>query len=580
MRRDRRDRNERHSRREFIGLTAAGAAGLALPADAAAQTAPAAVEARDPDLIVFNAKVYTVDAAQPRAEAFAVKAGRFAAVGAASDIRGLAGKSTQLYDAKQMTIVPGFTDCHNHAPGNTLLYDVIVGNPFEVEFVSIKSIVEKLRAKAKETPPGTWVEGYFFDDTKVQDKRELNVHDLDEVSKDHPVAVNHRGGHTSYYNSKALEMAGITKSTPDPAGGTFDKDEHGDLNGRVTDRARGPLGRVGKRTSFTPEQRAQRDRDGLAYISKQFVRYGLTTVHHEGGDLLALQQVRARGDLKHRVSYEANGQVLTSMIASGLASGFGDEWIKLGATSEHTVDGSFSERTMAMSGPYLGMDPNYRGNITEKQEDLDAWVEQVHRAGIQVNCHANGDVAIDMMLKAVERAQKLFPRPDARPKITHCTLINDDLIRRMKALDAIPAPFTSYAYYNTDKFHFYGEELMKRCMAFRTFLDAGIHAAAGSDFSPGPFAPLMGIQGMVTRTGWNGETWGANQRVSVDEALRINTLNGAYASHEESIKGSITPGKLADFVVLADDLHTVEQNKIKDIKIVRTVVGGTTMYEA
>jgi predicted amidohydrolase YtcJ len=204
----------------------------------------------------------------------------------------------------------------------------------------------------------------------------------------------------------------------------------------------------------------------------------------------------------------------------------------------------------------------------------------VHRAGIQVNCHANGDVAIDMVLTAVERAQRLHPRADARPKITHCTLINDDLIRRMKALGVVPAAFTTYEYYNTDKFRFYGEELMKRSMAYRTFLDAGIQAAAGSDFSPGPFAPLMGIQGMVTRTGWNGETWGANQRVSVEEALRINTINGAYNSHEETIKGSITPGKLADFVVLADDPHTVEKEKIKDIGIVRTVVGGATVYQA
>jgi len=204
----------------------------------------------------------------------------------------------------------------------------------------------------------------------------------------------------------------------------------------------------------------------------------------------------------------------------------------------------------------------------------------VHRAGIQVNCHANGDVAIDMMLTAVERALKLFPRGDVRPKITHCTLVNDDLIRRMKALNAIPAPFTSYAFYNTDKFHFYGEDLMKRSMAFRSFLDAGIHAAAGSDFSPGPFAPLMGIQGMVTRKGWNGEVWGANQRVSVDEALRINTLNGAYASREEAIKGSIAAGKLADFVVLSEDLHTVNPEKIKDIQIVRTVVDGKTVYQA
>ena len=138
-----------------------------------------------------------------------------------------------------MTIVPGFIDCHNHAPGNVLLYEVLVGNPYVVEFVTIDSIVEKLRAKAAETPPGTWVEGFFFDDTKVKDNRLINVHDLDKVSKDHPVAVHHRGGHTSFYNSKALEMADINKNTPNPPGGTFDRDANGDLNGRVTDRAHG-----------------------------------------------------------------------------------------------------------------------------------------------------------------------------------------------------------------------------------------------------------------------------------------------------------------------------------------------------
>jgi len=570
------------SRREFMGLAGAGLAGAAagpLLAAPRAAAAPAA-DAQDPDLIVFNAKVYTSDASAPRAEAFAVKGGRFAAVGSTSDIKALAGKTTRMYDARQMTVVPGFCDCHNHAPGNTLLNEVLVGNPYEVEFVTIRSIVDKLRAKAKQTPPGTWVEGYFFDDTKVQDKRELNVHDLDEVSKEHPVAVLHRGGHTSFYNTKALEMAGVTKSTPDPAGGTFDRDENGDLNGRVTDRARAAFNRVGTRAAIPADQRERRSRDALAFISKQFVRYGLTSVHHEGGDLAALQQVRARGELLHRVSYEATGNVLESMITSGIATGFGDEWIRFGATSEHTVDGSFSERTMALSVPYPGMNPPYKGNVTETQETLNQWIERVHRAGIQVNCHANGDVAIDMVLTAVERAQKLFPRADARPKITHCTLVNDDLLRRIKATGTVPAMFTTYTYYNTDKFRFYGEELMKRSLAFRSMLDLGIPAAAGSDFSPGPFAPLMGIQGMVTRTGWDGTTWGANQRVSVDEAIRINTLNGAYASREEAIKGSIAPGKLADFVVLADDLHTVDPNKIKDIQIVRTVVGGTTVYQA
>ena len=568
--------NQHYSRREFISLMAAGIAGTV---SAQSLSAEPILEGKDPDLVVFNAKIYTMDS-PPRSSALAVNAGRFVLVGSDDEVKALAGKNTEIFDAKQMTIVPGFIDCHNHAPGNTLLYEVLVGNPFAVEFVTISSIVEKLRARARETPAGTWVEGYFFDDTKVKDKRELDASDLDEVSTEHPVVVRHRGGHTSYYNHKALEMAGITKNTPNPAGGTYDRNAAGELSGRVTDLARSAIERTGTRRTFTQEQRQQRDRDGLAFISKQFVRYGLTSVHHQGGNLRALQEVRARGELLHRVSFETSGNVLDAMIENGIATGFGDEWIRFGATSEHTVDGSFSERTMALSTPYPGTNSPYKGNVTTTQNDLNAWVERVHRAGIQVNCHANGDVAIDMMLTAVERAQRLFPRPDARPKITHCTLINSDLIRRMKELGAIPAVFTSYAYYNSDKFHFYGEDLMTRCMAFRSFLDAGIHAAAGSDFSPGPFAPLMGIQGMVTRTGWSGETWGANQRVSVDEALQINTLNGAYASREEAIKGSITAGKLADFVVLADDPHTVEKEKIKDIQIVRTYVGGTKVHEA
>src|SRR5262249_53545486 len=157
---------------------------------------------------------------------------------------------------------------------------------------------------------------------------------------------------------------------------------------------------VGTRRTFSGDETERRNREGLAHISGQFARYGLTSVHHEGGDLLALQQVRERGDLLHRVSYESNGRVLESMITSGIATGFGDEWIRMGATSEHTVDGSFSERTMALSVPYPGMSTGYKGNVTETQDELNAWIERVHRAGIQVNCHANGDVAIDMVLTA------------------------------------------------------------------------------------------------------------------------------------------------------------------------------------
>ena len=572
---------DRPSRRDFMGLTVGAVAATFSSLWINRRVAAVAgVQAGSADLVVTNAKVYTVDSRVPKAQAFAVKNGRFIAVGTNTEIKGFVGKGTRTLDAKQMTVLPGFTDCHNHAPGEVLLYEVLVGNPFEVEFVTIASIVDKLRAKARQTPPGIWVEGFFFDDTKVKDKRELNVHDLDEVSVQHPVVVRHRGGHTSYYNSKALEMAGLTKDTTNPTGGTYDRDAKGELNGRVTDTARSVFRNIGNRPTFTPAELDRRARDGIAHMSKQFVRYGLTSVHHQGGNLTAIQEVRARGELLHRVSYEAGGHVLDSLIAGGIQTGFGDEWIKIGATSEHPLDGSFSERTMALDQPYPGDKFGYRGNVTETQDELNAWVEKVHRAGIQVNCHANGDVAIDMFLTAFERVQKLFPRADSRPKITHCTLINDGLVRRIKALDAIPALFTTYAYYNSDKFVFYGEEFMKRAMAYRSLLDAGVRAAAGSDFAPGPFAPLMGIQGMVTRKGWDGKIWGANQKISVAEAIRVNTIHGAYASKEENMKGSITPGKLADFVVLSDDPHTIDPEKIKDIKIVRTVVGGNTAYES
>jgi predicted amidohydrolase YtcJ len=309
------------------------------------------------------------------------------------------------------------------------------------------------------------------------------------------------------------------------------------------------------------------------------VEYGLTGVCHQGGNLRALEDIRADGRLLHRVNYESNGEVLEAMIRTGMTTGLGDDWIRLGATAEHTADGSLSERTMALSAPYPGGNSRYQGNVTETQADLDAWVERVHRAGIQVNCHANGDVAIDHVLTAYERAQQAFPVHNVRWKITHCSLATPRLIARIKALGVTPALFSTYAYYNSDKFHFYGEGLMRNMIPYRSLLDAGVRACAGSDFPPGPFSPMMALQGMVTRTGWNGETWGANQKITVDEAIRVHTLNGAYDTCEEAIKGSITPGKLADFVVLADDPHTVEPNRIKDIQIVRTVVGGVTSFQ-
>ena len=553
-------------------------AGLAAPLWAG-WAARAVAAGRDADVVLHNGRLITMDDAAPRASAMALQGNRIMAVGG-DDVRSLAGRGTRVVDLRGACVVPGFIDCHNHPIGDVLLYETLVGNPYEVEFVTIQSIIDKLRAKAAQTPAGYWVDGYFHDDTKLKDGRQLTVDDLDRISTTHPVMVRHRGGHTVFVNSVALALAGITRETADPPGGTFDRLPDGRLSGRVTDNAIDLLEEKGQRPRIDAAEKARRTRAGLAHISGAFVRYGLTTVHHQGGDLGAIQDVRAAGQLQHRVNYEAWGGMVDQMIAAGLKTGFGDDWIRLGATAEHTADGSFSERTMAMSTPYAGRTTPYYGNVTEPQDVLDSWVEKVVRAGIQPNIHANGDVAIGMALTAFERALARVPVRDLRPKITHCTLVNESLLKRMAAIGAVPAPFTSYAYYNSDKFGFYGADRMANAMAFRSFLDHGIKVCAGSDFFPGPFAPLMGIQGMVTRTGWNGETWGANQRVSVMEAIRINTINGAWAAKEEAIKGSLQAGKLADYVVLAEDPTAVKPEKIKDIKIIETVVDGQARYTA
>lgn len=555
----------------LAGLASAGLAGRALAAGSLA-----------PEMIVYNAKVYTVDDANPTAQAFAVKGGRFIAVGTNDEIKGFANASTKQIDAGGATVVPGFHDSHIHADGQTLLYQVLVGNPFEVEFVTIDSIIQKLRDRAAKTPPGQWVSGYFHDDTKLKDKRSLTRLDLDKVSTQHPVRVQHRGGHTSFYNSKAFELAGVTKDSPNPPGGEFFHDSTG-LSGRVAERANAVILKGGTTQQFTREESEQRARAGHAHFSKELVRYGITSVQSSTrsiADLYALQQVRDAGDLRHRHSFEASGDLLEAMIVNGIRSGFGDEFIRLGATSEEVVDGSFSERTARLSKGYPGISPPYFGIMTQTQDVLNAWCERVHRAGIRLNCHSNGDEGIASMLTAYERALQLHPVANARPKITHCAVINDDLLRRIKAIGAVPAVFNTYLYYNSDKFPYYGEEIMSHALAFRSMLDTGIPVAAGSDYGPGPFSPLMGIQGVVTRKGWDGKVWGANQKVTVSEALKIHTLNGAYCGDEEKVKGSITPGKYADFVMLAQDPHTVDPETILKIKILKTYTGGEAVYEA
>ncbi|MBM3808726.1 MAG: amidohydrolase [Acidimicrobiia bacterium] len=569
------------SRKQFLGLGAAlaGATGLrssgldafATPPPPAAQAAVAAGAA--PDLIVTNARVLTSDPSLPRAEAFAIKDGRFVAVGSTADVRNLAAARTQQIDAGGATITPGFIDCHCHVSGVGELFSVNANVP------RVRELQANLKARADATPPGQWVEAIMFDDTKLDVP--LTRKELDEVSRDHPIAVNHRGGHTSWYNTKAFELAGITKNTPDPDHGRFFRDDSGELTGRVAELARGVFGKVGTRERFSPEQQRERGRAGMVHISKLLTAAGLTSVHDASAGrarIQAYQDARDAGQLRHRAAFlVANGETFNAFKSAGIAYGFGDDSLRCIGV-KYAADGSASERTMRMSTPFVGTS-DY-GILTMTQQEIHDAVEDAWRANMRLAIHANGDTTIDMVLKAYERVQRQWPRPDPRNRIEHCSLVNPELLARIKALGAIPTPFWTYAHYHGEKWGFYGQEKMNWMFAHRSFIDAGIPVPGASDYGPGPFEPLMAIQSMVTRKDFSGNVWGPRQRITVDEALMVATINGAYASHEENTKGSITAGKLADFTMLARDPHDVNPDEIKNIAILRTVVGGKTVYEA
>ena len=567
---------KRLTRGEFLKLSAAFGTGLGFvsPKDESSRNDTEMLLGDGaPDLIVLNSRVYTVDETMPMAEAFAVKNGLFVAVGSTVDIKNLATTRTKVIDAEGMTTAPGFIDAHCHTQG---IGDLFHAN---LDVRTIKEIQEELRKAAAKTKPGYWVTGFKYDDTKVRDGRRINRWDLDEAVPDKPVRVSHRGGHLGWYNSKALELAGINKDTEDPFGGRFERDEKGDLTGLAEETAREVFDGVAQEMQLT---RADREA-GIVHMSKLMTASGLTSVHQAGGDrdlLVALQDAYASDDLRFRMYFFPDGkdEIFSALKIAGIRTGFGNEWLRIGAV-KFGADGSASGRTMYMKTPYVGR-PNDYGILTMSQEEIYEVVDDAHRHGFQIGIHANGDATIEYVLNAYERTMKQSPREDPRHRLEHCSLINPELLKRIKASGAIPTPFWTYCHYHGNKWVEYGEEKMKWMFAHRSFLDHGISVAGASDYTPGPYEPLMAIQSMVTRKDTEGRVWGANQRVTVDEAFRIGTINGAYASFEETIKGSITVGKLADFVIFADDPHGVDPDQIKNIAVVRTVVGGKTMHEA
>jgi predicted amidohydrolase YtcJ len=532
-----------------------------------------ATERTGPDLILYNANILTVDPAQPNAQAVAIAAGRFLAVGSNEDIRGMSKPGVRQLDIGGKTIVPGFIDAHTHPSYAGIRHLRWV----DCDLRSIADIQNAIRARAAKTPPGDWIIGFKYDDTKTKEGRKLTREDLDAAAPQHPVFIEHRGGHTAYVNSLALKRVEIADSISDPPGGKYDRDPStGRLTGGLRENATEPFRKL-LPTTFSRDEMRQ----GVKLISQMMVRTGVTSVHDceaAPEDLLAYQDAREAGELSFRVYCFLQYQFLDRMTAAGVRTGLGDEWIRTGAI-KLVCDGSISERTARLTQSYVGR-PNDYGILVHSEEELYEDARKAHAAGWQIGTHANGDAAIDIMLRIYERLQREMPRRDPRYRLEHCTVVNPSLIQRIHALGAIPTPFSTYVYYHGEKMREYGPERLNWMFAVRSFLDAGIRVTQASDYPPGPFEPMMALRSEVTRTDSHGNVWGPNQRVTVEEAIRVGTINGAYASFEEHQKGSITAGKLADLVVLGRDPLRVDPMSLIDIPIERTMTGGRWVYES
>jgi predicted amidohydrolase YtcJ len=529
------------------------------------------------DTIVINANVITVDKNHPSAQAFAIDNGRFTAVGTNAEILKLKTSSTKVIDLKGETVTPGFNDVHLHPQAifqeGTPHYRVWLGGD---RVKTIDELVAALKRQAAVTSAGARISGYGYNDALLG--RHPNRHDLDTVSTTQPIEITHGSGHITVVNSFVLSASGITKDTVDPKGGALDRDSDGTPNGVIRESARGLLRHASGNRIDAPNHKEELD--GYTTCFRQYSAKGLTSVGTAGASsstFRLMQELRDQGN-PVRVGFMFSAGSFDELQAAGIERGFGDDRLRITALKNYQGN-SLSGRTAWLSEAYSDR-PDYFGIPPARtQEKLDEDVQRWWNAGWQVATHSNGDREIDMVLTAIERAEAKNPRPDARWRIEHASVMNQALLDRAKK-DGVVLVFHSYMWEYGDILASYGPKRLSMMHAYHSAIDMGIPVAGHSDSPISAADPLLRIQDMVTRTSTQGVVVGGNQKVSVDDAIKVWTLDGAYATFEENIKGSITPSKLADFVVLQKDPRKVQPNTIKDIVLEATYLGGNKVYSA
>jgi len=516
------------------------------------------------DLALIHGNVITINPSQPRAQAIAVKGGLIVEVGNNLKVEKWIGEHTKVIDLRGNAVVPGLTDTHVHMAG-------FGRSLISIDLRGVKSIKEMqrlLQKRAQATSNGKWILGRGWDQDRLKEKRYPTRWDLDKVSPYNPVVFNRVCGHICVANSRALELANITKETTSPPSGQIDKDvKTGEPTGILREAAMDLVWKI------VPEPSEDEITKMCVLALGRAVEAGLSSVHwfvEKPIEIRILQRLRARGKLPMRVYLVIPVEFLDCFVDAGLSTGFGDPLLRLGGIKV-LADGSLGARTAALNEPYND-EPSTSGILCYSEKDLYQIIREAQRAGFQVCVHAIGDKAVGTVLDTFERALKDSHGIMLRHRVEHASVLNRRLIRRLKKLGLVACVQPHFVISD-----FWVEARLGRSRArwtypFKTLTDNGVLIAGGSDCPVEPISPLLGVYALVARESF------PKEGVSVEEALKIYTVNAAFASFEDSLKGSIEAGKLADFTVLSQNPLTIKPEKIKDIEVEMTIVGGKIVY--
>jgi predicted amidohydrolase YtcJ len=526
--------------------------------------------------IYRNGRIYTNDPASPWAEAILVRGEEILAVGDDDEVTGLADKGARVVDLEKHFVMPGFNDAHVHIGGAGQDWLAVRLNGTQ----SVSELQKRLAEGVAQHKEGEWITGSGWDHTFWPEKKFPNRQQLDVVSPKNPVILTHISGHVAVANSLALQLSGVTKSTSNPSGGEIERDNQGEPTGMLKEGAAMHL--VESRIpSPTPEQRRRGVELALADIAKN----GVTSAQDNSAweDFLTYRAIKNDGQLTVRITewlpFAAPLEKLEQMRRDG---GTTDPWLRTGALKMVT-DGALGSRTAAMLAPYSD-DPSTSGIMTMESEKLRALAVERDKAGFQLNFHAIGDRANRVALDAFEAAAKANGPRDRRDRIEHAQVVALSDIPRFARLQVIasmqPSHETSDMRWAEGRV---GPERAKGAYAWASMQKFGVRLAFGTDYDVEPISPFRGLYACVTRelpTGGPQGGWQPQEKISLADCIRAYTSGSAYGEFMEGKKGELKAGEFADFIVLSNDLTKVEQREYVNAKVLRTVVGGRTVYTA